>query len=176
MPYPPGIDAPKVRYYAHGGLTATAISPPWSTLTAYDLDKGTIKWQVPYGDAPQGGPSDKQRGNLFQRSGIAVTAGGLIFFASNEGKLRILDKNTGKQLRVIDLPFGSQSVPCVYQVNGREYIVINDTGAFALGWSSAGPPTNNGLPKWQGDGPPAYIAFALPVSASTDKSSGLGIH
>jgi len=29
----------------------SAIGPPWSQLTAYDLNRGTIKWQVPNGDA-----------------------------------------------------------------------------------------------------------------------------
>ena len=140
LPYPAGIDVP-ARLYITGGLAPTAISPPWSTLTAYDLNTGKIKWQVPYGDAPQAGPSDQERGNLFQRSGVVVTAGGLILFASNEGKLRILDKETGKELRVMDLPRGSQGVPAVYQVNGREHVMINATGSFA-GFGSDGPPAN----------------------------------
>jgi len=162
VPYPPGVEAPKVRYYASNVAVNTAISPPWSTLTDYDLNTGTIKWQVPYGDAPQAGPSDKERGNIFQRSGIAVTAGGLIFFASNEGKLRILDKDTGKELRVIDLPRGSQGVPAVYKVDGREYVVVDATGAYA-GWGGAhDPPPNNLAAQPQGQG--AYVAFALPES------------
>jgi quinoprotein glucose dehydrogenase len=143
-------------------LAPTSISPPWSTLTAYDLNTAKIKWQVPYGDAPQAGPADEERGNLFQRSGIAVTAGGLIVFASNEGKLRILDKDTGKELRVMDLPRGSQGVPAVYQVDGREYVVINATGSFA-GFGSDGPPANNAA--GEGKGPAAYVAFALPKPA-----------
>ncbi len=162
LPYPPGSGAPNIRYYGHGGLAPTSISPPWSTLTAYDLNTAKIKWQVPYGDAPQAGPADQERGNLFQRSGIAVTAGGLIIFASNEGKLRILDKDTGKELRTMDLPRGSQGVPAVYQVDGREYFVINATGSFA-GFGSDGPPANNAA--GEGKGPAAYVAFALPKPA-----------
>ena len=29
---------------------ASATKPPYTTLTAYDLNAGTIKWQVPLGD------------------------------------------------------------------------------------------------------------------------------
>src|SRR5205814_4596940 len=54
MPYPAGVP----RYFgAYGGriigpnnLPATA--PPWTTLTAYDLNEGTIKWQAPLGTVP----------------------------------------------------------------------------------------------------------------------------
>ena len=31
------------------GSGMTAIAPPWSHLTAYDLNTGVIKWQVPDG-------------------------------------------------------------------------------------------------------------------------------
>jgi quinoprotein glucose dehydrogenase len=30
-----------------------ANKPPWSTLTAYDLNKGTIKWQIPLGSVTE---------------------------------------------------------------------------------------------------------------------------
>ena len=171
LPYPRGLDVPKIRYYLHGGLAPTAISPPWSTLTAYDLNTGTIKWQAPYGDAPQAGPSDTERGNLFQRSGIVATAGGIILFASNEGKLRILDKDSGKEICAINLPRGSEGVPAVYEADGREYVVVNATGAFA-GWGSDGPPAKN--VESQGHEPGAYVAFALPSSLRT-RSSGVGV-
>ncbi|HXJ38650.1 MAG TPA: PQQ-binding-like beta-propeller repeat protein, partial [Bryobacteraceae bacterium] len=122
QPYPPGVNAPKVRYYSvlPGALAPTIITPPWSTLTAYDMNTGKIKWQVPYGDSPQAGQSEAMKGNIFQRSGMISTAGGLIFYAGNEGKLRILDKATGKQLRAIDLPRGSQGIPAVYEVAGKQ--------------------------------------------------------
>lgn len=154
VPYPTGVEVPSVRYYTGYGLEANIINPPWSTLTAYDLNTGTIKWQVPYGDAPAAGPSAAWRGNIFQRSGIVVTAGGLIFFAGNEGRLRILDKDTGKELRSLDLPSGSQGIPAVYEVNGREYIAICAAG----GNPSGGSP---GLDQVK-TGQHAYVAFALP--------------
>ena len=57
IPYPEGVEHPPVRYYTGYGYETLAINPPWSTLTAYDLNKGTIKWQVPYGDNPAAGPN-----------------------------------------------------------------------------------------------------------------------
>ena len=51
-PYPAGVDAPQVRYYTRWGLYPDqpyVISPPWSSIVAYDLNTGTIKWKVPFG-------------------------------------------------------------------------------------------------------------------------------
>ena len=35
---------------ARDGLSP--IAPPWTSLTAYDLNKGTIQWKIPLGDVP----------------------------------------------------------------------------------------------------------------------------
>ena len=51
-PYPSGIDAPHDRYYTNWGLYPDqpyVIGPPWSSVVAYDLNSGTIKWRVPFG-------------------------------------------------------------------------------------------------------------------------------
>ena len=155
LAYPAGVDAPANRYYTGYGLEPRIISPPWSTLTAYDLNTGKIKWQVPYGDTPEAGPSAAPRGTVFQRSGVAVTAGGLIIFAANEPKMHILDKETGKILRTIDIPNGAQGVPTVYEVNGREYITICATGGSPV--QGIGPGRGAAPAK-----PHVYITFALP--------------
>ena len=72
------------------------ITPPWSTITAYDLNSGKIKWQTPYGDTPEAGPSDKLRGNVFPKSGFVILASGLVVFVDNQSKLYALDQMTGK--------------------------------------------------------------------------------
>ena len=156
-PYPEGVEHPAARYYTGYGYETLAISPPWSTLTAYDLNKGTIKWQVPFGDNPAAGPNrgKEMRGNMWPKSGIAVTASGLILFASNEGKLRVLDSANGKEIASYDLPNGSQCVPAVYEANGREYVLITATGPandVKTAPDGVAPP----------NGPKAYVAFALP--------------
>ena len=60
-----GGDAAPSRYKTGYGQEGYIITPPWSTITAYDLNTGKIMWQTPYGDTPQAGPSDKLRGNVY---------------------------------------------------------------------------------------------------------------
>jgi len=159
VPYPEGAEHPAVRYYSPYGYETLAINPPWSTLTAYDLNKGTILWQVPFGDNPAAGPNlgKELRGNLWPKSGVAVTASGLVLFASNEGKLRVLNAADGKQIAEYPLPNGSTGVPAVYEVNGRQYVLINATGPandLRIAPGGEAPP----------NGPKSYVAFALPAA------------
>jgi quinoprotein glucose dehydrogenase len=156
--YPEGIEPPPSRYKTGYGNEPYVITPPWSQITAYDLNTGTIKWQTPYGDLPQAGPSDKLRGNVYPKSGFVVTAGGLVLFAGNDSKLYALHKDTGKLIATKDLPNGSLGVPAVYEVNGKEYVLLTVSGGnpFPVG-GRLGP---------GGVNPPAgskcYIAFSLP--------------
>ncbi|HXS95563.1 MAG TPA: PQQ-binding-like beta-propeller repeat protein [Candidatus Limnocylindrales bacterium] len=158
--YPADVDAPPSRYKTGYGNEGYVIKPPWSSITAYDLNTGKIKWQAPYGDVPQAGPSDKMRGNVFPKSGMVITAGGLVLFAGNDSKLYALDKETGKLIFAKDLPNGSLGVPAVYEVNGREFVL------FAVSGGNGYPP--GAYVPAGGITPPAtsksYIAFALPAA------------
>ena len=51
--YPEGADVPKDRYSTGYNVMGNIIKPPYTTLTAYDLNKGTIRWQMPVGDDPR---------------------------------------------------------------------------------------------------------------------------
>jgi quinoprotein glucose dehydrogenase len=85
-----------------------------------------------------------------------VTAGGLIFAATaSDHKVRAYDEDTGKVLREHELPTGSDGIPAVYEVGGREYI------AFCV---AAGDGLNLGGRRGNQSGPPpsAYMIFALP--------------
>jgi quinoprotein glucose dehydrogenase len=160
--YPEGIEAPPSRYKTGYGNERYVIGPPWSTITAYDLNTGEIKWQTPFGDLPQAGPSDKMRGNAYPKSGFVVTAGGLVLFAGNDSKLYGLNSATGKLIFSKDLPNGSQGVPAVYEVNGREYILLAVSGGASLYPEGADMPPGGVAPAqtWKG-----YMAFALPGAA-----------
>lgn len=157
-PYPQGVTPPPSRYKTGYGNEPYVITPPWSRLTAYNLNTGTIKWQTPYGDLPEAGPSDKLRGNVYPKSGPVITAGGLVLFAGNDSKLYALNKDTGKLICTKDLPNGSLGVPAVYEVNGREYVLLAVSGG--------NPFPAGGRLAPGGVDPPAiskgYIAFALP--------------
>ena len=139
--------------YSKAGLSA--IGPPWSQLTAIDLNTGTIKWQVPNGGVV-GVPQDKPTGAQFPRGGVVVTGGGLVFAAtSSDRKFRAYDQDNGKVNWEYSLPAGSDGVPAVYEVAGREYIVIPVGGAGQT-------PPRAASAKELPPSPGGYLAFALP--------------
>jgi quinoprotein glucose dehydrogenase len=157
--YPEDVEGPPSRYKTGYGNEPYITRPPWTTITAYDLNTGKIKWQSPAGDLPQAGPSNELRGNAYPKSGFVITGGGLVLFAGNDSKLYAYDSRTGKMVFSKDLPNGSQGVPAVYEVNGREYILLAVCGGATLYPEGAYMPPG-------GHNPPAtsksYIAFALP--------------
>jgi quinoprotein glucose dehydrogenase len=141
------------------GVLANATKPPYSTLTAYDLNQGVIKWQVPIGDDPAtvaaGGP--RNTGSTMLRNGIMPTKAGLVFIAGNDGKLRAYDEDTGKELWAGTLPGPSRGVPVMYEAKGRQYLVVAATpgGAQIFG----APPVNT--PEVPATTPRGLIAFAV---------------
>lgn len=102
-------------------LGVPCVKPPWGTLTAVDMQHGTIKWQIPLGVTPY------LHRNLGMPNigGPMVTASGLIFIgATLDDHLRAFDENTGKQLWDVKLPAGGQATPMTYAIDGRQYVVI----------------------------------------------------
>lgn len=156
--YPGWVTPAPSRYKTGYGQEGYIITPPWSTITAYDLNTGKIIWQTPYGDMPQAGPSDKLRGNITPRSGFVVTAGGLVLFADNQSKLYALDKNTGRVLYSRDVPNSAVGVPAVYEANGREYILFSLVGGPGFPAGARMAPHGVNPPE----GEKMYVAFALP--------------
>jgi quinoprotein glucose dehydrogenase len=164
-PYPDGVNAPPRLYSEYGMGFPYIVSPPWSGLAAYDLNKGTIQWKIPLGDDPQaateGAPADTT--GLIEGAnhrGIIVTSTGLLFVNCADGKLRAFDADNGKVLWSYQLPTGTQGIPAMYEVNGREYLVVGATARQGSGRTSGGgaAPTQTAeeLAKR------AYITFALP--------------
>lgn len=136
----------------------SAMGPPWSTLTAYDLNAGVIKWQVPNGGVTaleKEGHGDT--GARDPRGGPVVTAGGLIFAATaSDHKIRAFDEESGKVLWEYEAPTGSDGVPAVYEVGGREYIAFCVAGGDGLNLGGRGRGGDTAPP------PSAYMVFALP--------------
>jgi len=130
----------------------SAIGPPWSQLTAYDLNEGTILWQVPHGDVA--GVEVADTGSQAPRGGPVVTAGGLIFAATSSDRMfRAYDQDSGAVLWERPLDAASEGVPTVYEVGGREYIAI------AVGGIGLFPPRVGEQPE---PGANRYMVFALP--------------
>ena len=125
-----------------------AVRPPWGTLTAISLDQGEIVWQIPLGEFPELAAKGLVNTGTENYGGPVVTAGGLLFIgASNhDRKFRAFDKATGRLLWETELPAGGNATPAVYQVKGRQFVVI------AAGGGKSGALSGG-----------AYVAFALPT-------------
>jgi quinoprotein glucose dehydrogenase len=168
----PRLEPPGTRYWTgYGYMNSSdglpAINPPWSTLTAYDLNTGTMKWKIPFGGVTR--LEEKgitNTGSYWPRGGVVVTASGLIFGGSkSDNTLRAYDEATGKVLWETKLPAGPEGIPAVYAINGREYLVIS-----ARLNSSTPVPAGGMAPLEMTGGHPVqtqgYYVFALPEANS----------
>ena len=153
----------QLRYRSSFGFMFTsnglaAIAPPWTTLTAYDLNRGSIAWQVPLGEVPElAARGIKDTGSHFPKVGPVVTAGGLIFTGTRDRKVRALDSATGKVLWEAEVEAALEGMPAVYEIDGREYVVF-----CAAAEATTHPHDLPGHPAVQVPIPGAYVAFALP--------------
>jgi quinoprotein glucose dehydrogenase len=101
-----------------------ALSPPWGTLSAIDLSTGAYIWKTPLGTDPDV-PQAKQPTGTENYGGSVVTAGGLLFIAATkDGKFRAFNKRTGRLLWEYTLPAAGYATPAIYELNGKEYVVI----------------------------------------------------
>jgi quinoprotein glucose dehydrogenase len=121
--------------------------PPWGLLNCIDLNTGKIMWRVPLGEYPELARRGIPKTGTENFGGPTVTAGGLVFCAGTiDSMIRAFDKDTGEELWSAKLPWAGCAPPSVYEVNGREFVVIAATGGGKIE-----TPTGD-----------AYVAFALP--------------
>src|SRR5690606_13423501 len=63
MDYPEDVEHPEARYTTDYGLEWMGLAaPPWSSILAYDLNNGTIKWRQPIGEDSLYVQGDKTKG------------------------------------------------------------------------------------------------------------------
>lgn len=108
--------------------------PPYGGIMAVDLQTREVLWDKPFGTARGDGPWGIPSGLPFtigtpNNGGAVVTASGLIFIAAaTDDLIRAIDIETGEELWRDTLPAGGQAGPAVYEVQGRQYLVINAGG------------------------------------------------
>jgi len=143
------------------------LKPPYGLLSAIDLDKGELKWQVPHGDTPDAVrnhpalkglniPKTGQTGAV----GLVVTKT-LVIMGDPQATttpehprgamLRAYDKATGQQVGAVWMPAPQSGSPMTYMVDGRQYIIVAVSGG-----------------NYSGE----YIAFSVPPEARPTSQGG----
>ena len=115
------------RYVTQGfGLFPAIVNPPYTTLTAYDLNTGTIKWQIGLGDDLR--LVDKSitgTGTAATiKGGIITTATGLLFVTAADRKVHVYDSASGKEIHQIALGGSTSGGPSMYELGGRQYLLV----------------------------------------------------
>lgn len=163
--YPEGVKVPANRYYTDYGLGYPFIlNPPWSTITAYNMNTGTIQWSKPLGEEPQAVRKGFTKTGVptgSQRNGIIVTSNGLLFATVTNGKIYAYDASNGDILWEEQTPLGIASMPSMYEVSGRVFIVINATTPQIDGWNLKEEEKEAAGKAAKKDG--AYYVYALPL-------------
>ncbi|MEO6244649.1 MAG: PQQ-binding-like beta-propeller repeat protein [Opitutaceae bacterium] len=139
--------------YAFGGFRRwqdqegyPAITPPWGTLNAIDLNTGELKWKVPLGEYKELTARGIPPTGTENYGGPVATAGGLIFIAASADEtIRAFDQATGKILWSASLPFTGNATPSLYMIGGRQYLVVS------AGGGKSGRPAGGSI-----------VSFALP--------------
>jgi quinoprotein glucose dehydrogenase len=122
-----------------------AIAPPWGTLNAIDLNTGKQVWKNTLGHDTTFKNAKESTGTENYGASV-VTKGGVLFIAATKDrKFRAFNKRSGKLLWEVDLPSPGFATPAVYELKGKQYVVIA-CGGGKMGTRS-------------GD---SYVAFALP--------------
>jgi quinoprotein glucose dehydrogenase len=123
------------------------ITPPWGTLNAIDLNAGTIRWKIPFGEYPELVAKGLKHTGSDNYGGPLATGGGLLFIGATnfDRKFHAYDKRTGTLLWETTLPAAGNATPSTYTMDGRQYVVIVCGGG------------KNGAPSGS-----AIVAFALP--------------
>ena len=135
-----------------GALTVQGLpllKPPYGRITAINLDKGDIAWQVAHGETPDNvRNSPLLKGLTIPRTGRAgiigvlttktlVIAGEPGFFTTPAGQrgamLRAYNKATGAEVGAVFMPAPQSGSPMTYMLNGKQYIVLAISGGNYAG-------------------------------------------
>ncbi|ARU17923.1 PQQ-binding-like beta-propeller repeat protein [Croceicoccus marinus] len=117
-------------------LGIPCTTPPWGHLTAIDIGRREVAWQVPLGTSEDIAPLGIAVPGIFSIGGPITTAGGVTFIAATlDDYLRAFDTGTGRELWRGRLPAGGQATPMAYvsPASGRQFVVVAAGGHGFLG-------------------------------------------
>jgi len=135
------------------------LKPPYGRITAYNMNRGEIAWQIPNGDTPDDVKNHVAlKGVAIPKTGRASNAGLLVtktmlFAGEGSGGAAVFhayDKATGAEIFQAPLPGPQVSLPMTYLLNGRQFIVLAVRGS--------GGNAQTGAPGFGAQ----LVAFALP--------------
>ncbi len=119
------------------------VKPPYGRITALDLNKGELVWQIAHGDTPDNIRNHAAlKGLTIPRTGrtgrigvlttkTLVIAGEGGFNTTPEGRgayLRAYDKKTGADAGQVFMPAPQTGSPMTYAVNGTQYLTVSVSG------------------------------------------------
>ncbi len=137
------------------GLFPTIIKPPYTTLTAYDLNTGDIAWQKGLGDdlrlLPLGITGTGSAATT--KGGLIVTGTGLVFATAADRKVHVYDASNGGELATLPLGGPTSGGPSMYEHDGRQYLLVTASGV---------PPKGPGAVATPHKGPTGLVAYTLP--------------
>jgi quinoprotein glucose dehydrogenase len=133
-----------------GGLAVQGlpiVKPPWGRITAIDLNKGEMVWQVAHGETPDfvknhpalkgvnvprtgrtggAGGSSGGIGTLVTKTLVISGEGGTVTMPDGRrgAMLRAYDKGTGEERGAVYMPGAQTGSPMTYMLNGKQYIVL----------------------------------------------------
>jgi len=147
-PSVPDVRTPQLAAF-EAGLTVQGLSifkPPYGVLSAINLDRGEIVWQVPHGDTPDNVRNHPAlKGVNLPKTGQAGTSGvGLLVTKTlvimgdpqitttpshpRGAMLRAYDKKTGQEVGALWMPAPQSGSPMTYMLDGKQYIVVAVSG------------------------------------------------
>ncbi len=121
------------------------LKPPYATISAINLDKGDIVWQVAHGDTPDAirnnpalkgvnvprtGQAGFNIGTLVTKN-LVIAGDGQVTTTPDHPRgapLRAYDQATGKEVGNVLMPASQSGSPMTYMVNGKQYIIVAVSG------------------------------------------------
>jgi len=137
------------------------LKPPYGHLVAIDLNRGAIKWRVPFGDTPSLRRHPALKGATLPDAlgvtgapGVLATAGGLVFAGGGDAAFHAVDAATGRELWRTPVPRRVNGTPMTYRsAHGKQFVVVavgggEDASLMAFTLSSGPAKAGPYVPSW----------------------------